>query len=93
MPTYATPNDACLSLRLPAELKRTIEEAAAWTGQTVSGFAVSTLARTARDVIDRETVTRLSNRDREVFLSSLDDKEARPNEALAAAVKSYISRR
>jgi uncharacterized protein (DUF1778 family) len=93
MSTPTSPNDDRLDLQLPAELKRAIEEAAVLTGQSVSSFAASTLARTARDVIERETVTRLSNHDREVFVSSLDDNEARPNEALAAAAMNYISRR
>jgi len=45
------PHDARLNFRLPADLKTTIEEAAACLGQSVSDFAVSTLAQTARNVI------------------------------------------
>jgi uncharacterized protein (DUF1778 family) len=93
MSTNAAPNDARLNFRLPAELKQTIEEAAACTGQSVSDFAVSTLVRTARDVIEQEKVTRLSNRDRDVFVSLLDDENARPNEALRAAARKYKSSR
>jgi uncharacterized protein (DUF1778 family) len=92
MPAHPSPNDACLNLRLPAELKRTIEQAATRTGQSVSGFAISTLARTARDVIDQETITRLSNRDRDVFVSLLDGKEVHPNTALTAAAREYKNR-
>jgi uncharacterized protein (DUF1778 family) len=93
MPAHTTPSDARLNFRLPAELKQTIEEAAARTGQTVSDFAVSTLVRTAREVIEQERITRLSNRDRDVFLSLLDDKEARPNRALTAAARKHKNRR
>jgi uncharacterized protein (DUF1778 family) len=89
MSTHATPNDARLNFRLPTELKQTIEEAAARMGQSVSDFAVSTLVRTARDVIEQESVTRLSNRDRDAFVSLLDDADVRPNESLAAAARKY----
>jgi uncharacterized protein (DUF1778 family) len=91
MSTHAASNDARLNFRLPTELKQTIEEAAARTGQSISDFAVSTLVRTARDVIEQESVTRLSNRDRDVFVSLLDDKKVQPNEALTAAARKYNS--
>ena len=63
MSNQGRPNHARLTFRLPTQLKETIEKAAVLTGQSVSGFAISTLARTARDVIEQESVTRLSNRD------------------------------
>jgi uncharacterized protein (DUF1778 family) len=93
MSTNAAPNDARLNFRLPSQLKQTIEEAAARSGQSVSDFAVSTLVRTARDVIEQENVTRLSNRDRDVFISLLDDKEVGPNDALTAAARKYQNSR
>jgi uncharacterized protein (DUF1778 family) len=40
-------------------------------------------------VIEQESFTRLSNRDRDVFVSLLDDAEAQPNEALTAAAEKY----
>ncbi|MGD0518948.1 MAG: DUF1778 domain-containing protein [Thermoguttaceae bacterium] len=93
MSTHTSYNDARLNFRLPAELKQTIEEAAARLGQSVSDFAVSTLVRSARDVIEQENVTCLSNRDRDVFISLLDKKNIRPNKALAAAAGKYKKRR
>ena len=93
MSSHAPANDARLNFRLPTELKQTIEEAAARIGQSVSDFAVSTLVRTARDVIEQENFTRLSNCDRDVFTSSLDDKDARPNQSLMAAARKYKNRR
>ena len=93
MSTNAASNDARLNFRLPSQLKQTIEEAAARTGQSVSDFAVSTLVRTARDVIEQDNVTSLSNRDRDAFISLLDDKEVRPNEALTAAARKYKNSR
>ena len=82
-------NDTRLNFRLPRELKATIEKAAARLGQSVSDFAVSTLVREAREVNREHDVTELSDRDRDVFLSILDDADARPNEALAAAAERY----
>jgi uncharacterized protein (DUF1778 family) len=85
-------NDARLNFRLPTEIKATIEEAAACLGQSVSDFAVSTLAQTARQVIQDRDVTRLSQRDRDRFLALLDDTDIEPNAALIKAVKRYKER-
>jgi uncharacterized protein (DUF1778 family) len=85
-------NDARINFRLPASLKQTIERAAALTGQSVSEFAVSTLVRSARDVIHEHDRTELSNRDRDLFIALLDDADARPNKALAAAARRYKRR-
>jgi uncharacterized protein (DUF1778 family) len=86
-------SNARLSIRVPAELKTMIEAAAACLGQSVSGFAVSTLAQAARTVIEQGHVTRLSGRDREAFMAILDDADAQPNKALKAAAKRYGPRK
>lgn len=75
--------------RLGSDLKRTIEQAAAELGQTVSEFAVSTLVRQAQEVIQESQRTRLLNHDRNRFLAALDDADAPPNEALKSAAKKY----
>jgi uncharacterized protein (DUF1778 family) len=93
MPTPTSSRDARLNFRLPAEIKQTIEDAAACLGQSVSDFAVSTLGQTARNVLQQETVTRLSRRDRDLVVALLGDEDARPNQALAAAAKRYKKRR
>ena len=85
-------HDARLNFRLPAELKETIAEAAAQLGQTVSDFAISTLATTARQVLQEHQVTRLSQRDREAFIAMLDDDAAEPGKALRAAAQRYKER-
>jgi len=82
-------NDARINVRLPSELKRTIEEAASALGQTVSEFAISTVVREARQVLQDAQITRLSNRDRDRFLSALDAADAKPNAALRAAARRY----
>ena len=81
--------DARLNFRLPSDLKEVIEEAAASLGQSVSDFAVSTLVQQARSVIEQRNGTTLSDRDRDRFITLLDDAEARPNAALVKAAKRY----
>lgn len=81
--------DSRLNFRLPSELKEVIEEAAASLGQSVSDFAVSTLVRQARAVMHEQSVTVLSDRDRDRFAALLDDAEARPNSALIKAAQRY----
>ncbi len=82
-------NDARLDFRLPSELKQAIEEAATHLGQSVSDFAVSTLVQAARTVIERQSVTRLSRKDRDAFLAILNDTDAKPNRALVEAARRY----
>jgi uncharacterized protein (DUF1778 family) len=85
-------SDARLDFRLNRQIKEVIEQAANASGQSLSDFAVSVLYRTAKDVLDREQTTRLSNRDRDVFLAMLDSN-ALPNEALKRAAKRYKKQR
>jgi uncharacterized protein (DUF1778 family) len=91
MPTRAK-NGARLNFRLPPELKAVIEEAAATLGQSMTDFAVSTLLQTARSVLHQQSVTELTNRDRDLFIAMLDDARAKPNKALAEAAKRYKKR-
>ncbi len=80
---------ARLNFRLRAEHKKVIEAAAAQLGQSVSDFAVATLVQQARQVVNDQTVTLLSNRDRDLFLAALDDADLKPNKKLLAAAKRY----
>jgi uncharacterized protein (DUF1778 family) len=84
--------DARINVRLSTELKQTIEEAAAALGQSVSEFAISTVVREARQILQEAQVTRLSNRDRDRFLAALDAAEVRPNAALKTAARRYRRR-
>ena len=87
-----TNNDSWIDLRLPSNLKRTIEEAAAALGQTVTEFTISTVIREARQVLQDAQVTQLSNRDRDAFLTALDACDAKPNKALKNAARRYRKR-
>jgi uncharacterized protein (DUF1778 family) len=84
-----TKRDARLNFRINSELKKSIEDAAARTGQTVSDFAISTLIRESRRILREEQVTYLSERDRQLFVEMLDDTSTKPNAALFAAAKRY----
>ncbi len=87
MPTAKS--EARINFRLSSELKQTIEDTAAEMGQSVSDFAVSTLVQTARKILHDQQVTRLSDRDRQHFLSILDGETTKPNDALVSAAKRY----
>ena len=87
MPTARS--DARINFRLSGDLKKTIEDAAAEMGQSISDFAVSTLVRTARRILRDQHVTRLSERDRQLFVAMLDDESSKPNESLVKAAKRY----
>lgn len=82
-------SDARINFRLSSDLKKTIEDAAAEMGQSVSDFAISTLAQTARKILHDQQVTRLSERDRQLFVALLDDEASKPNDALVKAAKRY----
>jgi uncharacterized protein (DUF1778 family) len=79
---------ARLDFRIAPENKQVIEKAATLNGQSVSDFAVSTLLKSAREVLEHHGQTTLSNRDRDIFLEMLDNPP-QPNEALRRAVKDY----
>jgi uncharacterized protein (DUF1778 family) len=82
-------NDARLNFRLSSELKKTIEDAAVQTGQSVSDFAISTLIQESRRILHEEQVTRLTERDRQLFSEMLDDGSTKPNSALVKAANRY----
>jgi uncharacterized protein (DUF1778 family) len=91
MPATAK-SDARINVRLSSELKRTIEEAAAALGQSISEFTVSTVVREARQVLQDTQVTHLTNRDRDAFLAALESIDAKPNNALKSAARRYKRR-
>ncbi len=80
-------NRARLEFRLSREQKELIERAASAVGKTVSDFATSILVVRAQKALQEASETKLSHRDRDVFLAVLDDTE--PNEALRKAAERY----
>jgi len=79
---------ARLDFRLTPGTKSLIAQAAVLSGQSVSSFAVSTLAAEARKVISSHGMIELSNRDRDAFLAALS-AELEPNERLRKAARRH----
>ncbi len=88
MVTPGVKEEARLNFRLKPDIKERIEKAAAVTGKTLTEFAVTALADTAEEVLERYRVTRLSDRDRDIFLAILD-RSSEPNQALKRAAKTH----
>jgi uncharacterized protein (DUF1778 family) len=80
--------EARFDFRLSRQHKELIEQAAAATGQSVSDFATSTLLEKAREVLQAESVRRLSERDAR-RITELLDAYPEPNEPLRAAGERY----
>jgi uncharacterized protein (DUF1778 family) len=80
-----------LDMRLAPSHKRLVERAARAAGQTVSSFAVSTLVQRSREILQEESVTRLSPRDFRTLLALLDRDET-PAPALSRAARRFRSR-
>jgi len=78
-----------VGLRLPPDQKRLIEQAAALSGLTVSGFILGSTLERAREVLSETTVIELSGRDRDRSLAALDDERAKPGPALRRAARRH----
>jgi uncharacterized protein (DUF1778 family) len=92
MSTVQSP-DARLNVRLRSDIKERIERAAYVSGQSVSNFAVSTLAQAADEILKtRETIV-LADADRDFFLALLDADDPPTEKELAAAARYNKGRR
>ncbi|MBV9850766.1 MAG: DUF1778 domain-containing protein [Armatimonadetes bacterium] len=87
--TTTRSHDARLNFRLSREVKERVERAARISGQSVSDFAASALARCADDILERQNVIRLADADRDFFLALLD-ADAEPSETDRAAAAHYM---
>lgn len=85
------PTVSRLNFRLPLEIKEKIERAAIVSGVTVTDFAISVLANSADDVLEKHQNRTLSDRDRDVFLAMIENPPE-PNDALKKAVREYKKR-
>lgn len=83
--------EARVDVRMAAEHKELLEQAAVATGQPLSSFIVSSLLKEAREVLERETTTKLSQRDMRRFFDIIGAK-ARPNRALRKAARGFKKR-
>lgn len=83
-----TQNVARLNIRLSTEIKERIEKAAIVSGLSLTDFTVANLSQAADEVLERHHQRKLSNRDRDIFLTMLDDDEE-PNKALKDAFQAH----
>jgi uncharacterized protein (DUF1778 family) len=83
-----TQDIARLNFRLPPEVKERIERAAIASGLTTTDFAIHALTSTADEVLERHNTRTLSDRDRDLFLSMLDNPP-KPGKKLREAAKRY----
>lgn len=84
-------NESRLDFRLSLEAKRKVEMAALASGLSTDEFAAAALQREAEEVLARLKVTKLSDRDRDVFLELMDNP-SEPSEYLIRAVAEYNQR-
>ena len=75
-----------LSIRLPANVKERIEQAAMISGVSLTDFTIANLTESAEEVLERHHFRKLSKRDRDIFLAMLD-ADNKPNKKLVAAFK------
>jgi len=75
-----------LSIRLPANVKERIEQAAIVSGVSITDFTISNLIDSADEVLERYQFRKMSKRDREIFLALLDADD-KPTEKLLEALK------
>ena len=89
MPTIQTHDSiARINFRLPVAVKETVERAAVASGLSITDFAINALVHSANEVLERQHMRLLSDRDRDIFLTLLDSDEE-PSEALKAAFAAH----
>ena len=88
MVTPVKPKEARINFRVPPDIKDRIEKAASVSGKTMTDFAVRALIETANEVLEHYHETKLTDRDRDIFLSILD-RRSKPNALLVRAGKTH----
>ncbi len=83
--------DARLNLRVTAEVKALLEEAAAADDTTLSEFCITAARRAAEERLKSAETIRLRGKDAQVFFNALV-RPPRPNAALRRAAKRHAQR-
>ena len=85
----APPEDKTrVTMRVPTELRQTLEEAARLQGATLNAFVVQAAFEEAQRILERESVIRLSRESAETVFSLMENPP-KPNEKLKAAAKTF----
>ncbi|MFT3672769.1 DUF1778 domain-containing protein [Aestuariivirga sp.] len=79
--------DTVINLRLPAQMRDLLDEAAEALGKTRTQFVVDSAHAQALDVLLDKRIFKLSGRDFTAFLKALD-RPTKANDALKALLKS-----
>ena|SRR5688572_2728939 len=79
---------ARLHIRLNPQAKEKIKRAAVVSHQSVTDFVVTSLLRASEEALEPQQSIRLTNRDRDLFLSALEG-EVHPNRALRKAAERF----
>ena len=83
-----TIKSARVGIRVPPDLKRAWDEAAALEGRSLSDIVIAATTEAIADIIDRHRIIRLSQTDMAQITQDLQDPPE-PNEALISAIRSY----
>jgi len=75
-----------IHIRISPDSKEIIEKAIAVSGQTLTDFATRSLLDSANEILEKEYVSTLTDRDRDRLLAMLDADEE-PNGALKEVFK------
>ncbi|AFZ26397.1 hypothetical protein Cylst_4303 [Cylindrospermum stagnale PCC 7417] len=87
MSSTSSVNDARVTARISAQVKETLEQAAALSGATLNQFLVQAALKEAHKILEAERVINLSQQDADTVFSLIENPPE-PNVALkAAAVK------
>jgi len=79
---------ARLNIRLNAQAKEKIGQAAVVSHQSVTDFVVTSLLRASEEALQRQQAIRLTDRDRNLFLAALE-ADVRPNRTLRKAAERF----
>jgi uncharacterized protein (DUF1778 family) len=77
-----------IELRLPAEARQQIEQAAALQGRTVPDFVLAAALQQAARVMEQQRLIHLTG-DESASLADLMTAESQPNEKAIAAIQHY----
>ena len=83
-----TIKNARVGLRVPPDLKRAWDEAAALEGRSLTDIVIAATTEAIADIIDRHRIIRLSQADMKQITQDLQ-KPPEPNDALISAIRSY----
>lgn len=81
-----------IDLRTTSKIKSTLERAAELTGSSLTTFMVEASYEKAKHLIKESEIIILSDRERDRFLSLLENPNRKANTKLKNAMRHYLSR-